>query len=413
MKQKWRNHGIARETSDSKTKCTMDYDNLKDPRILYGEDVKRDHFITSLYNDASAHPSEFERSRVILRCVRNKIDPELYTITGPTWSGHFHRISIFAATPLKYVVAGKQDRVALDYGWAELTPRNNEIALGRWEHVYVPTLYQVSLQQGEFRGGSTKIMVPSDGKGGPVHEAIRGFFSMESSKLKSVELEPSLLIVYDAAFTLRRLEEAGIDTSDWELGTSSLLCEPYRFPVGMPSSKEEEVVPEKVRSRSRSPDRKYSRDRDESGSPLGHSQRRRPLPTKRRLAPMYVLDMASLWAATPRFVYPVPELKELAQTLGIVCDATEFCAGNDVMTIRDIWLALSGGPAIDERSEEIGNCNPPSTNHQEHETSQSEGDDDAIGVPGAVERLNPDEADNDMAALDNPLARYEADDDDW
>ena len=46
---------------------------------------------------------------------------------------------------------------------------------------------------------------------------------------------------------------------------------------------------------------------------------------------MYVLDMMSLWAAMPGTERPVPELKEMAQMLGIVCDAAEWCAGNDVL----------------------------------------------------------------------------------
>ncbi len=148
---------------------------------------------------------------------------------------------------------------------------------------------------------------------------------------KSVELEPSLLIVYNTAFTLKSLEDAGVDTSDWELGTSSLLYEPHQLPGGMSSLKEEEIMPRKVRSWSRSPDRTYSWGRDRSRSPPGRPQMGHSLPVKRRLAPMYVLDVMSLWAAMPGFAVPVPDMKEMAQTLGINCDATEWCAGNDVM----------------------------------------------------------------------------------
>ncbi len=79
MKQSRKSFGTARDTSEANNNYTMGFGNLKsartipysfnsdrgrrDPRILHGEDVKRDPFITSLYDDASTHRSAFERSR--------------------------------------------------------------------------------------------------------------------------------------------------------------------------------------------------------------------------------------------------------------------------------------------------------------------------------------------------------------
>ena len=83
--------------------------------------------------------------RVILRCVQSKIRPELYTIAGPAWSGHFHRVMIFTTTSHQFIPAGKQDRVALDYGWADM---NGKMDLERWEHVYLPSIFSTPLERG-------------------------------------------------------------------------------------------------------------------------------------------------------------------------------------------------------------------------------------------------------------------------
>ena len=80
-----------------------------------------------------------------------------------------------------------------------------------------------------------------------------------------------------------------------------------------------------------------------------------------------------------------------------------------------MWLALSGGSAIDERSEEIVSDNPPSTIVEGRMSPSSESNDDDIGAPGAVERVQVDEANHkthDVIPLDNPVSRYEADDSD-
>ncbi|KAF8343890.1 uncharacterized protein EI90DRAFT_3027478 [Cantharellus anzutake] len=156
-----RAHGFVRDTSIANNRYTVDFDGSKELRILYGEDIKNNPLIVTEYSDASVHRSAFEHSRVILRCLQYKLKPDLYTIAGPPWTGHVHQIIIFTATGHQYITSGKMDRVALDYGWAEVAFHTGKVALENWTHICVPHLYHTQLQQGEFKGGRTERLVPS------------------------------------------------------------------------------------------------------------------------------------------------------------------------------------------------------------------------------------------------------------
>jgi hypothetical protein len=142
---------------------------------------------------------------------------------------------------------------------------------------------------------------------------------------------PTIILVYDAVFAFMVLGEAGVDTANWELGATSLLAQPSAQPTPRNAHRQDSLAagsrgPADSRSRSRSPPMNRERDRDSSSSS------RRPVSPSHRtsLAPVYVIDIQSLWLAMPGMSRPAPSLLEMAQRLNLNCPAeSSFGAEND------------------------------------------------------------------------------------
>ncbi|KAF9515164.1 hypothetical protein BS47DRAFT_1391893 [Hydnum rufescens UP504] len=332
----------TRDQSERDTsKANNSYSLCRDTpaRITYGKDIQDSSYTTITNEDASCQRSAFEHSRVILGALRKTLRVSKFIIGDSPWNGLVNRLIVFASTPSS-PEASRVGRVPLDISCAEVLFSEAGEAFGPENHFFIPK------GPSKYEGSDPHSLNTDFGP-------IRAFFRLETVRPRDKLHEgtaPTILLVYDAVSAFRVLQEAGVDTTNWELGATSLVLQTGARQMSFNLHRPHSHRPTNFRPRSRSPT--MNREHNHNSSPSSH----RPASPSRGmgLAPVYVIDIRSLWLTMPGMSFPAPSLLDMAYRLNLDSSAgSSLSAGNDLDLVYRVWTSLVGAAPIDDQAKVI------------------------------------------------------------
>ncbi|KAJ6479399.1 hypothetical protein C8R47DRAFT_1136689 [Mycena vitilis] len=138
---------------------------------------------------------------------------------------------------------------------------------------------------------------------------------------------PAILLVHDVEAALTVLSNMRVDVSHWDLKLGDLLRSPNSpNPLSQPSVN--------TRARSASPGRGDRPSREST--------------TPRRYAPMYVVDLKTLFTALLGTQPAGESVPEICKRLGLY-NPTGWCAGNECWMLVHVFRKMAAGRNIDEQ----------------------------------------------------------------
>ncbi|KAG6830697.1 hypothetical protein H0H92_015173 [Tricholoma furcatifolium] len=204
-----------------------------------------------------------------------------------------------------------------------------------------------------FLHGETKELVDLE-----IVDMIRNFFSaMTNNGATEGASAPIILLVHDEEVAMSILKACGVDTSNWKSGLKDILYNIVsrnesrnRYSRQGDSGNRHDYHANNNRNRSRSP-------RRPSGSESGWRQGDFSPVSRRSFAPVYVVDIKPYYSALMQTDVGSERVSRIASSLKLQ-DINGWCAGNDVVTILNIWRAMVSGSSIDQqRAERNKNIN--------------------------------------------------------
>jgi len=220
-------------------------------------------------------------------------------------------------------------------------------------------------KKGAFRhhGGSDRIAANT------MPARIRELFK---DHLNSTEA-PIILLVYHEEETINYIRNTGVDVSAWRSGLRTLL-----FPDRLQNMRRDRSPPRRYSNASHPVDNRQSPNSHRRPNSRSRSPRRNSMSysspsrqhnsssrisstayfSQRTYAPVYVVDVRQLYM---RLMQVTSErLIEVISAFGLG-SADEWCAGNEAVSIIDIWRLMVSGVAIDEQraQRQVGVNQPP------------------------------------------------------
>ncbi|KAF9505899.1 hypothetical protein BS47DRAFT_1353479 [Hydnum rufescens UP504] len=334
--------------------------------------------------DTSEANNHYSLGPVVLGALRKTLRVSKFIIGDSLWNGLVNRFIIFASTPSS-PAASRVRRAPLDTAWTEVSFSETGAELfGQKNHFFTP---------------DAALYLPSEYKEADPHshstdfggESIRTFFNetiRPHDKMRE-GTAPAIILVYDAVF-------AFMTPPNWELGATSLLVQTSALPIPRNAHHQDSLVagsrrPADSRSRSRSP----PMNREHDGNSSSSSRRPASPPRRTSLAPVYVIDIQSLWLAMPGMSRPAPSLLDMAHRLNLEGTAgSSFPAGNDLDLMYKVWTSLVGAAPIDDQvkvilpglSPSLGSTANSAASDPVKKTQENSEDEDDATSPGKVAR---------------------------
>ncbi|KAJ7125266.1 hypothetical protein C8R44DRAFT_782751 [Mycena epipterygia] len=299
---------------------------------------------------------QFENCRVFYRVLQGPVDKPKFGLGDTSWSSSM-RVFSFCYNLWLLDARSPQDRQrlpkVLDVGWCEApTPTlGGEMKMSR--HIIVENnklLKNPNMGVYEYATdhGATETL---DAR--TVAAQVQEFFGRYTEPTTS----PIVLLVHDKQTAVDVLKSFGVDVSKWDFELKNLL-RPMQSP---PPRRQAPNDPRRPRGRSASP---HPQDRP-----------RRNSPPPRRYAPVYVVDIKSMFVAVLSTTYHSETVPALVKRLGLF-EPTGWCAGNECLMLVDAFRAMAQGSAIDEQKKEWPDSRVQTASNDEEQSEYAGSDSD-------------------------------------
>ncbi|KAJ7083490.1 hypothetical protein C8R44DRAFT_992040 [Mycena epipterygia] len=322
-----------------------------------------------MYRDglaAGVARGQLENSRVLYRVLQNRISYTKYDLRDISWRSSI-RIFSFCYTLWSSDVRALSERRAspmiLDIGWCEaLTPTlegdmkdPRHIVIKEHRHLNLKnpsqnedkqttqttqTTHDVNNQftytydsiangisrKQRYEYGETEICEMRVAR-----ERIQAAFG----KYAQPAAHPVLLLVHDAETAMAVLKSLAVDVSLWEFGIKNLLRLLDNPPQNTPPRPPQRAGTSRARSQSPTPRPRLPREPE----------------ARRRYAPMYVVDLKSLFVAVLKTQTYSESVPAICRRLALF-QPKGWCAGNDCWMLVEVFRRMAAGGAIDEQRKE-------------------------------------------------------------
>ncbi|KAJ7099471.1 hypothetical protein B0H15DRAFT_820388 [Mycena belliarum] len=307
--------------------------------------------------------SQFENSRVLYRTLQNDINPRKFALDSTSWTSSIRVFSFCCnvwSVDSRPLEERKRAPRMLDVGLCEAPTPTLAGEMITSSHIVLAN--NSNLQNAK------KLDYEYDDPHGPTETLdapalagrVRDFFS----RYTETTANPIVLLVHHRETAMNVLKSFGVDISRWEFELKKLL-------------RPERIAP--PRQAPSDPRRRSGVPRGRSASPRPHDRSRRESPPRRAYAPVYVVDVHSMYTA----VMKTPPKTENAPTETVLAiykrfrllndqlrDKDGWCAGNECWMLVEIFCAMATRRAIDDQHLEWPA--PPSAAQDEGESDVSD-----------------------------------------
>ncbi|KAJ7496756.1 hypothetical protein FB451DRAFT_1208699 [Mycena latifolia] len=185
-------------------------------------------------------------------------------------------------------------------------------------------------------------------------ERVRDFFG----KYTECTTKPVVLLVHNKEAAMDVFKSFGVDVSKWDFDLKQLL-RPERF------------IP---RQAANDPRRRPGDSRGRSASPRPHDRSRRDSPPRRSYAPVYVVDVQSMFIALLGTTTNSESVPSICKRLALF-DKKGWCAGNECWMLVEVFRSMAQGAAIDDQKRDWPDLRAPVPLGPDEEQSEYEGSD--------------------------------------
>ncbi|KAG6866299.1 hypothetical protein C0991_006395 [Blastosporella zonata] len=387
------------------------FDRLKIKQLKKGRERSDNSQENKMYQPEDgqppkAHPERgaFEHGRIFYRILGAQIDPDKFNLHDVSWA-QSAKIYSFAFSVRSADTRPIQDRIShptlLDCGLAQATIPDLKYSAGSAIHFRFSNnrLLGAGSPKLPFQYGHTEELNDL-----AVSERLKDFFATTIFEGSAAGSRPVILLVHNETVALNALKNLGVDTTSWKSGLKALFDlaedgheneiqrrDPRQQYTGYGKRRERSpprysssgsyqrqnynedyhrTGPDSRRQRSSSPRQHYNGEyrrnghdsrRQRSCSPIPSSSGSFPrnngrLPSppiqRKSFAPVYVVDLMANYTALVRSTHASERVALIAGPDGLgLADINGWCAGNDVVTMLQIWHAMVSGPSINVQRE--------------------------------------------------------------
>ncbi|KAJ7198554.1 hypothetical protein GGX14DRAFT_700060 [Mycena pura] len=301
------------------------------------------------YQDGQSHGiqrGQFENSRILYKLLHGQIDTDRFDLKDTSWCSSIRVYSFCYNVWLRDTRSPEERRLSpkiLDLAWGEASTSTldgnmktaRDIVYSNNKMLENPG--EMKMMGGEMvrEASSRKAYEYGDSHGATEicdHQALAGRVQRFFGQFTRPTQHPAILLVHDEQLARNVLLSLGVDVSQWDPSLKNLLRHAQND----------------LRRRREDP-----RGRSASPRPHDRSARRNSPPPRRLYAPVYVVDVQSMFTTLFGTSDRSQSVPAIAKHLGILpAEDKGWCAGNEVWLVPKIFCAMAHGSSIDEQKQE-------------------------------------------------------------
>ncbi|KAJ7282970.1 hypothetical protein C8J57DRAFT_1499922 [Mycena rebaudengoi] len=302
----------------------------------------------------------FESSRVFWRILQNDLNKDKFGLQDTSWASSM-RVFSFCCTfwnrDDRSREAKKASPLILDVGLCEAhIPSLEEEKMLMSRHILIENNKALNNEEkiinatgtiepinpkDDYEYGTSDVLSVQKAK-----EEVRRIFDEATVSASSI-----VLLVHNEEATRDALKYFDVDPSSWEAGLKHLLRPSTDVSTHAPNPPlyAPKQAPNDPRRLPRNP--AHSRDRSASPRRDGPRGRRGSPPPRRTYAPVYIVDVRSMFISVFKTENSSESIPAMCRRLRRLYDPKGWCAGNECRRLVEIFRALAKGRPVDDQKE--------------------------------------------------------------